>query len=66
MIESTAQSALLLMLLPGIAVIAIMLNVIIRARGGRSLSLKVKAFGIDISLESSTAAPKKKDKGNEP
>lgn len=61
MLDYATQSLLVLMLLPGLAIIGIALNLFIRARGGRTFSLKINAFGVNIHLESNTARPRKGD-----
>lgn len=53
MLDGTTNGALMLALLPVFAVIGISLNLFIRARGGRSFSLRLKAFGIDLTIETS-------------
>lgn len=50
--DNATQSALLFALLPVIAVIGLSLNLFIRARGGRSFVLRLKGFGIDLTVES--------------
>lgn len=59
MLDGTANSALLLALLPVFAVIGISLNLFIRARGGRSFNLRLKGFGIDLTIETSQVQDKK-------
>lgn len=53
MLDSTTQTILLLVLLPGLAIIGVTLNMIIRARGGRSLLLSLRGFGITLQIETS-------------
>lgn len=55
MLDGTANSALILALLPIFAVIGISLNLFIRARGGRSFNLRLKGFGIDLTIETTSA-----------
>lgn len=52
MIDSSSQGLLMILLLPGLAIIGIALNLFIRARGGRSFSLKLKALGIELQIDS--------------
>lgn len=58
MLDDASNGALLVILLPAIAVIGIALNLLIRARGGRSFSLKLKCFGVDLHIESSQTKKK--------
>lgn len=53
MFDSPTHSAILIALLPVFAVIGISLNMFIRARGGRSFNLRLKGFGIDLTIETS-------------
>lgn len=48
--DQTTSSVLLLVMLPGIAVLGLILNLVLRARGGRSFVLHLKGFGIDLSV----------------
>lgn len=50
--DSAANGALMVALLPLVAIVGISLNLFIRARGGRSFSLKLKGFGIDLQINS--------------
>lgn len=52
MFDSPTNSAILIALLPVFAVVGISLNLFIRARGGRSFNLRLKGFGIDLTIES--------------
>lgn len=45
-----------LIVMPIIALIGLSLNLFVRARGGRSLKLRLKGFGIDLSVETSGKA----------
>lgn len=49
--EHSINYALTFALLPAIALLGIVLNVCIRARGGRSFSFRLKGFGIDMVIE---------------
>lgn len=53
MVDSAAQNLLLIVLLPGLAILGVTLNMITRARGGRSLLLSLRGFGITIQIETS-------------
>lgn len=46
------MSAILLALVPLVAVACLLLNLLIRAKGNRTLSLKIKALGVEINIES--------------
>lgn len=62
MLDNTTQSLLLLVLLPGLAIIGVTLNMIIRARGGRSLLLSLRGFGVTLQIETSPKARSDADK----
>lgn len=55
----------MLALFPIVAMIGIALNLFIRARGGRSFSMRLKGFGIDLTVESLAEKGKKEDKDEE-
>lgn len=52
--EESIQGALLLFALPIVAIACLSLNLLIRARGRRSFKLELRAFGVEIKLESGT------------
>lgn len=51
MLDHAQGSALLLFLLPAVALLGLILNLVVRARGGRTFTLRLKGFGIDLMLE---------------
>lgn len=51
MLDHAQGSALLLFLLPVVALLGLILNLVVRARGGRTFTLRLKGFGIDLMLE---------------
>lgn len=55
-IDGVLNQAFLLALMPVIALIGLSLNLFIRARGGRSFKLRLKGFGVDLSVETSGKA----------
>lgn len=55
MLDGTTNSALLLALFPVFAVIGVSLNMFIRARGGRSFNLRLRGFGVNLTIETSPA-----------
>lgn len=59
----TEHGILLLFILPLITVIGVSLNLMIRARGGRSFALSLKGFGIDLTVTSTPQATSKKRVG---
>lgn len=61
MFEQNVQTALLFVSIPIIAMICLALNLFIRARGDRSVSMFLKAFGVEVRVESSTVCKHTKD-----
>lgn len=64
MFDSPTNGAMLIALLPVFAVVGISLNMFIRARGGRSFNLRLKGFGIDLTIQSSPTSVKGVDEGD--
>lgn len=56
--ENHLDSAIILMLLPLVATLGLILNLVLRARGGRSFRLKLVGFGIDLTVETHGTAAK--------
>lgn len=56
MLDTSSQGLLMLLLLPGLVIVGIALNLFIRARGGRSFSLRLKALGIELQIESTATS----------
>lgn len=54
--DSANGSLYLVFLLPLVAVVGLALNLFIRARGGRSFHLRLKGFGIDLTVETKGGA----------
>lgn len=63
--DSAAASALMIALLPVVAIVGISLNLFIRARGGRSFSLRLKGFGVDLQIDSSQRKSKEEIENEE-
>lgn len=51
MFDHSQGSALLLFLLPVVALLGLILNLVVRARGGRTFTLRLKGFGLDLMIE---------------
>lgn len=64
MLDSATNTALLLALFPVVAVIGLSLNLFIRARGGRSFSLRLKGLGIDLTIETGQSRTELKGRYN--
>lgn len=65
MLDNAADSALIVAILPIVAVVGISLNLFIRARGGRSFSMRLKGFGVDLSINTSPDVCPKEEKEDE-
>lgn len=61
MFEQNVQTTLLFVSIPIIAMICLALNVFIRARGDRSFNMFLKAFGVEVRIESSTTCKHEKE-----
>lgn len=59
MLDNATHSALIVALLPIVAVVGLSLNLFIRARGGRAFSMRLKGFGIDLKIDTSPVIDKR-------
>lgn len=63
MLDNPTNAALLVALLPLVAVVGIALNLFMRARGGRTFFLSLKAFGVDLKIESTGPQTNRPNRG---
>lgn len=52
--ETPLSNLWLVAILPIVSIVCLGLNFFIRARGGRSVSVNLKAFGIELNISSSS------------
>lgn len=55
--ETPLSNLWLVAILPIVSIVCLGLNFFIRARGGRSVSVNLKAFGIELNISSSSTDP---------
>lgn len=50
MIDSVSQNVLLLALMPFTVILCLTVNLLLRAKGRRSLVIQLKAFGVEVKM----------------